>query len=36
MAAEKVVRDLPKALINWYTFEPDAEVLFISGGNAAC
>ncbi len=36
MTAEEVIRNLPKALINWYKFESDAEVLFISGGNAVC
>lgn len=36
MTAEEVIGNLPKALINWYEFETDAEVLFISGGDAAC
>ena len=36
MTAEEVIRNLPKALINWYAFETEAEVLFISGGNAEC
>lgn len=34
--SEEVIRNLPKALINWYTFEADAEVLFVSGGNTDC
>lgn len=36
MTAEDVIRNLPKALINWYEFEADAEALFISGGDTAC
>lgn len=36
VTAEEVIRNLPKALINWYAFETDAEALFISGGNAEC
>lgn len=36
MTAEEVIGNLPKALINWYTFETGAEALFISGGNAEC
>ncbi|MCM1038068.1 MAG: adenylyltransferase/cytidyltransferase family protein [Ruminococcus sp.] len=36
MTVEEVVRNLPKALINWYEFEAGAESLFISGGHAAC
>lgn len=36
MTAEEVIRNLPKALINWYEFKTDAEALFISGGDTAC
>lgn len=36
MTAEEAIGNLPKALINWYAFEADAEVLFISGGNTEC
>lgn len=36
MTAEEAIGNLPKALINWYEFETDAEALFISGGNAEC
>lgn len=36
MTAEEAIGNLPKALINWYAFETDAEVLFIAGGNAEC
>lgn len=32
----KVVRNLSKALINWYDFEEGARVLFISGGDPEC
>lgn len=34
--SEEVIKNLPKALINWYSFESEAKVLFISGGNADC
>lgn len=36
MTAEEAIGNLPKALINWYAFEADTEVLFISGGNVEC
>lgn len=36
MTAEEVIRNLPKALVNWYEFETDAEAVFISGGDTAC
>lgn len=36
MTAEEVIRNLSKALINWYEFETDAEAIFISGGDTAC
>lgn len=36
MTAEEAIGNLPKALVNWYEFETDAEVLFIAGGNAEC
>lgn len=32
----QAVRNLPKALINWYDFEEGARVLFISGGDPEC
>lgn len=36
MTAEEAIGNLPKALINWYAFEADAEVLFVAGGNPEC
>ena len=36
MNAEKIIRDLPKALINWYNFKEGAKALFISGGRPEC
>lgn len=36
MHEEEMIRNLPKALINWYPFEPEAEALFVSGGDEAC
>ena len=36
MNAEKIIRDLPKALINWYDFKEGAKALFISGGRPEC
>ena len=32
----QAVRNLPKALINWYDFEEGARMLFISGGDPEC
>lgn len=36
MHEEEIIRNLPKALINWYEFEPGEEVLFVSGGEEDC
>lgn len=36
MNSSEIIRNLPKALINWYEFEPEEEVLFVSGGDEAC
>lgn len=36
MTAEDIVRNLPKALFNWYDFKTEARVLFISGGDKEC
>lgn len=36
MDADDIIRDLPKALINWYDFQIDSKVLFISGGKSEC
>jgi len=36
MKACEIIRNLPKALINWYEFEPGKEALFVSGGDEAC
>lgn len=36
MDAEKIIRDLPKALIGWYDFRPGAKALFVSGGMPEC
>lgn len=36
MTSDKIVNDLPKALINWYDFRQDAKVLFVLGGKPEC
>lgn len=36
MHEDEMIRNLPKALINWYEFESGEEVLFVSGGDEAC
>lgn len=36
MNTDEIIKDLPKALINWYDFPRDSKVLFISGGKAEC
>lgn len=36
MNADEIIRDLPNALINWYSFQTGAEVLFVSGGKPEC
>ncbi len=36
MHEEEIIRNLPKALINWYAFNPGEEALFVSGGDEAC
>ena len=36
MHEEEIIRNLPKALINWYAFNPGEEPLFVSGGDEAC
>lgn len=36
MISDEIINDLPKALINWYDFEKNAKVLFISGGRPEC
>lgn len=36
MQEEELIRNLPKALLNWYAFEPGKKALFISGGEEAC
>ena len=36
MQMEEIVRELPKALINWYPFEKETKALFISGGMPEC
>lgn len=36
MQEDEIIRNLPKALISWYEFEPEDKVLFVSGGNEAC
>lgn len=36
MNSDEIIRDLPKALINWYNFEKDSKVLFVSGGKPEC
>lgn len=36
MNSSELIRNLPKALISWYEFEPGREALFVSGGEEAC
>lgn len=36
MEAEKLIRDLPKALMSWYEFRERGKALFISGGKPEC
>ena len=36
MASDEIIKDLPKALINWYDFQTGSKVLFISGGRPEC
>lgn len=36
MHEEEIIRNLPKALLNWYNFEPGEEALFVSGGDEVC
>lgn len=36
METDRIIEDLPKALIAWYDFGRDAKVLFISGGRPEC
>lgn len=36
MISDKIISDLPKALINWYDFEENSKILFISGGKPEC
>lgn len=36
MDGEEIIRNLPKALISWYEFEPEDAALFVSGGDGAC
>lgn len=36
MISDDIIKDLPKALINWYDFRENSEILFISGGNPEC
>lgn len=36
MQGDEIIRNLPKALINWYEFEAGKEGLFVSGGEEAC
>ena len=36
MNEEEIIINLPKALINWHEFEPESEVLFVSGGDEEC
>ncbi len=33
---EKTIKNLSKALINWYDFQPNSKILFISGGKPEC
>lgn len=34
--ADKIIGDLPRALINWYNFKEGSKALFISGGRPEC
>ena len=36
MISHQIINDLPKALINWYDFQADSRVLFVSGGKLEC
>lgn len=36
MTSDEIIKDLPKALINWYDFEMSAKALFVSGGKQEC
>ncbi len=36
MISDKIINDLPKALISWYDFQPDSKILFVSGGKPEC
>lgn len=36
MNSSEIIRDLPNALINWYSFEKSSKVLFVSGGKPEC
>lgn len=36
MTSDKIISDLPKALINWYGFRDNSKILFISGGKPEC
>ncbi len=36
MTSDKITKDLPKTLINWYDFRPGSKILFILGGNPEC
>ena len=36
MDSDEIIKDLPKALINWYDFQAASKVLFISGGKPEC
>lgn len=36
MEAEKIIKDLPKALVSWYDFQENGKALFISGGMPEC
>lgn len=36
MTSDEIIKDLPKALINWYDFRTDSKILFVSGGKPEC
>lgn len=36
MHTDEIIKDLPKVLVNWYNFETNSKVLFISGGKPEC
>ena len=36
MNADKIIRDLPKALVRWYDFQAGVKALFVSGGMPEC